>query len=405
MEPTLQGPQRVAYCETCQQSKRFSAESISENRPTQCPQCGTNVSYEGWLDGEEVQVDPFKPRKKSILRGEIVILRESNSDELEVKRAVGLPYESLKFINGDLWVDGQLFQKSMPQFLSQAIDVERWSEIEGTLRVSPGDVPIVHRFQYLSLWPQFSQELRAHPSPILDEYRNNAAESRKLIPVRDIGFKLSLSPEIVCPAKLEVQLWVDDAVRSVQIAVSSEGIEILTGYPQIPEYQSQLLLSSFAPRKKRESLELPATSAERTATLDAPASSAGRIALVPWYSHHLKTVIVAMVDGRVLVGNDQRFLPFNISNLIVGTDSSEQNPCSADTPITLKILEGELSIMQAIVVRDIHYRGWHGETEFTLPATNGYHVLGDNVSNSADSRQRWPDGVSPNWIIGRIQNR
>jgi hypothetical protein len=32
----------------------------------------------------------------------------------------------------------------------------------------------------------------------------------------------------------------------------------------------------------------------------------------------------------------------------------------------------------------------------------GYHLLGDNVSNSWDSRQRWPQGVSREWILGRL---
>ena len=366
MEPTLLGPQRLAYCESCQQTKRFYADSISERRPTRCPQCGIHVTCEGWQDGEEVQVVRLDRRKQTFRRGEIVVLRESNTDKLEVKRVVGLPYESLKFIDGDLWVDGRIFQKSMPQFLSQAIEVDRWPEIEGTLRAIPGDVPIVHHFQYLSLWPQVNQELQAHPSPILDEYQSNAAESRRLIPVRDIGLKLAFSPEIVRPVKMEIQLWVNDAIRRVHITLTSAEISLKKESMQIRDVQSS------------------------------------KSTIIPWSSDHSRSIIVAMVDGRMLVGNERYFQPISISDLDDNSEASEAHNCSADTPITLAILDGELSIVQAIVVRDIHYRGWHGVGAFTLPATSSYHVLGDNVSNSGDSRQRWPDGVSPNWIIGRV---
>ncbi len=369
MEPTLLGPQRFAYCETCQQTQRFSADSISESRPTRCPRCGSNVTCEGWQVGGKVQVVQLDQRKQRFRRGEIVVLREGKADKLEVKRIVGLPYESLKFIDGDLWVDGRIFQKSMPQFLSQAIEVDRWPEIEGTLSVLPGDTPIVHSFQNRSLWPQFSHELRVHSSPILDEYKSNAAESRQLVLVRDIGLRLALSSEIVRPVKMEIQLWVKDAIRRMQITLSSTEISLQTECTHFRDMPSQ------------------------------------KSTVIPWSNHHLRTMVVAMVDGRVLIGNDRGFQPFCLSDFVCNSDASEQENCSADTPFTLAILEGELTIVHAIVVRDVHYRGWHGEAEFILPATTGYQVLGDNVSNSADSRQRWPDGVSADWIIGRIQNR
>jgi hypothetical protein len=111
--------------------------------------------------------------------------------------------------------------------------------------------------------------------------------------------------------------------------------------------------------------------------------------------------MVAFVDGRLLIGGDRFGRALEIRD-IRSDDRLLPSECSPSKPISLRMLQGRLCILQAFVVRDIHYRGWNGEDEFRLPAVAGYRLLGDNVSNSADSRQRWPEGIPSESIIGRI---
>ena len=114
-----------------------------------------------------------------------------------------------------------------------------------------------------------------------------------------------------------------------------------------------------------------------------------------------RTLMVAVVDGRLLVGNKRLGRSLDVNEYVLDAGHSTSD-CSATRPISLTLLEGQVAIVQAFIVRDIHYRGWNGENEFSLPAVAGYRLLGDNVSNSSDARQRWPEGVPVESIVGRV---
>ena len=366
MEPTLLGQQQLCFCDRCNKSSMFSAALLDDDRPLDCPRCGNAVSKEELQSGQSVTVRPIRLEKASVGRGSIVVLREPCTNKLEVKRTIGLPNESLCVRDGDLWVDGRRFQKSMTQFLAQSIEVDAWNEVETRLHSTGNILKDEFCFHSQSLWPRRDAELRPHPSPILDEYRSNPAESRLPVQVRDIGLKMVLEDLASISATIEIRIWVEDAVRSVQMILSEKGVNVQSSEQENPN-TNQVAASSR------------------------------------WKSQHSRTIVVAMVDGRMLVGTDRSAQSLSPADFILDSKVAPLTACSVLTPIAMTVLEGSLSIKQAIVIRDIHYRGWQGEETFSLPATEGYHLFGDNVSSSSDSRNRWPNGVPAEWILGRIR--
>jgi Signal peptidase, peptidase S26 len=359
MEPTLLGPQRLAQCKQCQSSMRFSDGADVEDNPPPCPRCGSKVELVDFQAAQTVKVHPIDRKNASVRRGELVAIQDRELERWEVKRVVGFPRESIQIVNGDIWVDGRRFQKSISQFASLAIEVDRWNEIEGLHVTVRGRSPTEKCFASNSLWPRTGEQLEPTPSPILDEYRCNARESRELVVVRDIGVHCTFPPGPIEPARIEVRIWYEGVVRSLLLDISADGVRILapSSLSKEPSFRFDL---------------------------------------------HLPSLIVAVVDGRLLVGSEQSGHALDINEFQMDSQKVPSS-CSAVKPISLTVLDGQASIKQAFIVRDIHYRGKNGETEWELPSVAGYHLLGDNVSNSSDSRDRWPDGVLAESIIGRVE--
>ncbi len=361
MEPTLLGPQRQARCNDCQSTMRFSDAADLDDYPASCPRCGSRMDFTGHQAAQTVNIHPIEWSNASIRRGELAAIENRDRDRLEVKRVVGFPGESIQIVNGDIWIDGQRYQKSISQFATLAIEVDRWSEIESVHTANRNREPIEFCYQSFSLWPRTGEQLKPIPSPILDEYRCNSKESRELVAVRDIGIHLVLSYGEALPANIEICLWYEGAVRRLPLEISATGVRILT------------------------------------------TSSPSKVCSIYHELPDSLSLIVAAVDGRLLAGTEHAGQAIDINECVLDSLYTHSN-CSATQPISFRMLGGEISISQALIVRDIHYRGGNDETEFAFPPVDGYCLLGDNVSNSSDSRHRWPDGVSARSIVGRVES-
>jgi hypothetical protein len=308
-----------------------------------------------------VQVETLSPRQP-LRRLERVVLLEPDSPRAEVKRLVGFPHERLAFLDGDLYVQGALFRKNLDQFLEQAISVADWEEAAGKL-VAKRSVAL---FRSRSLWPRVTAEPQPHPSPILDLYRGHASEDRWPVAVRDIGVRLQVEVPGPGEAHAELMLWVDGSPHLTRWCCSASGAAFVLGETTDNENVSADAHRGPPPHPRRESR-----------------------------SHGWQTLVFAHVDGRFLGGIDGR-------EVEVQTCRGSFPGASGEQPVGLRLLRGSLAIRAAEILRDIHYRGPRGEEEFALDPVLGYHLLGDNVANSWDSRQRWPQGISREWILGRL---
>ncbi len=287
-----------------------------------------------------------------LARYDCVVIEEPNSGRLEVKRIIGLPNESIRIIDGDVWVNGDRAEKSIRQFLDQAILVAEWEELSNEA-LQPHQY---YLYSNLSLWPQTGLERKPHPSPILDDYSMIASESRWPSIVRDIGLSIQLNDFPHEPTEFTVEISRGDET-AVMAVINLDSTHRGGGF-------------------KRP----PALNAGETQGRSTNASP---------------VITVAFVDGRMVASLGMKALSFQRV-----TDFSCK--VSDVDPIGIFVSKGGLSIQKVDILRDGYYRGPHGEESIALRPALGYHLLGDCVTNSYDSRQRWPNGVPREWILGRI---
>ena len=110
-------------------------------------------------------------------------------------------------------------------------------------------------------------------------------------------------------------------------------------------------------------------------------------------------ILVMIADGQAIAGtSEQEILRMPLANSEDLGIVSEQE----QSPISVECRFGRMMIEQRLVFRDIHYRGAADSPTQTIEAGNGIVVLGDNVSLSNDSRQRWEDDLGLDTIKGIV---
>jgi hypothetical protein len=305
------------------------------------------------------------------------LLKESQQyrTSRQIKRLVGFPGESIRITDGDLFVDGHRYQKSADDFFRSAIHVSDWPEAIEFIRQSTGHSRSI-AYQSASLWPRTSGQSQLAPSPMLDELPLNADEPFEFTPVHDIGVTFGFQSHPAVTSAMTIGIWSRGFLRSVDIHFSD-------------------LHCDVAPSSQQES-RLCATVCyghdRRSGGLDA----------------NLNRMLVAVVDGRLLVASfdhRNRFVNSAEWDLYECLDMSNQfveAQASAVRPIVISVRVGNPIVTSMSVVRDIHYRGPRGECDFGLAVVNAFHVLGDNVSISSDSRSELSAGINRNLITGRV---
>ncbi|MFI4875023.1 MAG: signal peptidase I, partial [Blastopirellula sp. JB062] len=120
MAPTFLGPHYQVDCPACK--RRFAIDATRGPLPyATCDRCGTKAPVENApaRPGDVIQADPGK-----IARFDLVMFQDpENRGQLVTKRVVGLPGETLACRQGDLWINGQRYQKSWEELEALAIPV------------------------------------------------------------------------------------------------------------------------------------------------------------------------------------------------------------------------------------------------------------------------------------------
>jgi len=296
-------------------------------------------------------------------RGDIVVFQESVNGKREVKRVVGFTGEHVSIVGGDVLVNGERWSKSLQQTLRQSILVNAWDP-SNSFGLPENSV------QQDSGWKaahgQFRGELNAELGELTFSSRSNGAidnqlplnthDSHAIMLVHDFGFALQLTqPD---------EAWSMDC-----------------------DFCSPTCRPKVTVALDRRTITI--TSTEQVAKKELVQQENKSIWLV-----------VAMVDDELIVGSqDEEWLRTKLGKVAVDVDNVNQ---TTRPPIALSVPTGRLVVDQLLVFRDVYYRGQLDSETQTWEPGDHVIVLGDNVSASSDSRDRWPDGLPTNAVKGIV---
>jgi signal peptidase I len=362
MEPAVRGPGRLAECPNCPRRFRLSHSSIDESRPAYCPVCG----HESTLIEEILQPDPIVYESlettDSIQRESVIVFERDTKKE--VKRVVGLPGETISIRDGDLWNGEVRIQKSLAEYLRQAIlvRVERSQDSNCSWQTKRDGWAI---YGHRSLWPRRNATMEMHPEFIGDESYFNQGESKVLASVRDIGL-VTVWDNLLAVSSIEGRIHWSNGMLGIE-AIRSGGM-----------LNVRLLNRGSEP-----------------VSIDISNDKDGWIAF-------------AIVDSALWFGtqSQQVCLCRDLTDALL-TDSLVEPLQDAGFALTesmpLAIRSKPSLPVMRVVVRDIHRRGANDQFVQTLSAGPGrYTVLGDNDSVSDDSRTRLEQGVERERVVGWI---
>ncbi len=397
MEPILRGPRFFWTCSNCSESQEFALDTCKSNQPFRCRFCEEmdmdSAFYFEDIEslskrsrpGAEVQFVSLRTVRKTraneiangradtsgLHRGDVVVFQERPGAKREVKRIVGFALERVAIEGGDVFVNEERWCKSLEQSLRQSVLLNAWE------RSSPNSL-VVRSFSPNGSWiGQIEFQGVLSPSGSIDDsvdyprsisfgYRSprlidnslsmNAHDSHLRVPVHDFGFAFQLSrPD---------QTWKIKCVMSPPFSQLEVTLDLVGN-------------------------KLTVATDQRTSDIE----------LLHREDQSLWIAIV-MVDGHLVVGSqDEEWFRTKFSS---GNDVLDHAHDHVQAPICIEIISGKLELDQLLVFRDVFYRGQGDSITQTWESGERVVVLGDNVSASSDSRDRWPDGLSPSSIKGVV---
>lgn len=366
MAPTLRGPYVVAKCPRCRSEFSVGAEFAALSPHVDCPNCAElRLPLDGLAiqDSDRLWIDRTAAGRRP-RRGVVVVLRNPHDGtQLCVKRVVGLPGETVTFREGDAWIDGQPWKKTLAQqrAVRQLLNYEagrlsRWqTDSSGKWQRGEREWRLDSRTDTAWHWLKYSHQ---HGKPVTDDVVYNAAISRRLNLVRDFA----LSTELTAQGAGQFALEVNDGRQTSRVTVTwPEGKLNLTT-------NGQSLRSAVLSAKSRQEL-------------------ARGDALVE-LSNFDRQVLLA-INSRVELREPL-------------TDASP--PTGTSQPFAIGAMGMRLALGELTIYRDIYYtRQVVGEVgkgnSAVLPlGRDEYYLLGDNSPLSLDSRS-W-GGVSLRLLLG-----
>lgn len=393
MEPILRGPRYLWTCSNCRQPQEFALDTCKNNQPLRCQFC-SKIDFESAVDfdsiherirqGDQVRFATLRTMRtdrapeiasglvhvSGIQRGDAVVLQESREAKREVKRLVGFAFEHVSIEGGDLFINQERWCKTLEQSLRQSILLHAW---ENAISIEQHGSPRPN-----GVWKIGGEEFQGQLSSNTDETSTHGA--------RRLTFGNDLHEGITN------QLAVNAHDSHAVVPVPDYGIALQLSRPE-NAWKVECMFHSTLSRPT-VSLELIGSSLK--------IESGDQVASVELLHRQDKSVwiVMAMVDGYLLIGSqDEEWLRAKLPLITADVPLSESHE---NGPIEVTSISGSLEIDQLLVFRDIYYRGnGDSDTQTWVPGER-IVVLGDNVSASSDSRDRWPDGLPPNSVKGVV---
>lgn len=403
MAPGLIGPTALGQCLNCGTDQSLALETLRPEFPVRCFGCGGKCWFRGFcrncdhqclLDPKtlvpqlsantfrseacpqcqlnlELRVSPGRqvkpePKPAKFARFDRIVLE--NADRHEIKRIWALPGESVSIEDGDVWVNGELYPKSLAEFRALSVPVSHWGDgskgwnVEGSLAdgassAETNDVLELTagealRWQYLKPAPVDVESVDTSqwltPSHLDDDWLHNQGISYRPARVHDYAVEIVIEPPFEGLIRFRCNYrgqWIEWDVQGVS--------------------NTQKGTHDTTPSSKNS------RAAEQQVS---PMLAEGRATL-------------ACVDRRIMQHTDmeQRVLHWRASQ------ETEPHLPPAFTQVEIRCLSGRTRLRSVQIHRDIHLRTDAPETlrspvsAWKVPL-HSYFVLGDNIPVSIDSR-------------------
>jgi signal peptidase I len=400
MAPALSGRHRSTNCPHCgapvQVGIHPGATSLARQSRTfaraHCWNCGGgDLGLEACPEqhGDRVLVNKLAYLFCSPRRWEVVVFRLFGFTF--IKRIIGLPGETVAIRDGDVWIDGKLYRKTLDEFLALRIPLfdgahgpdakalqGRWQFQPAGKHSPPGrelhldGMRRGQRFQ-MAIWQPFFSDVEQF-APIRDEYGYNGNQSLSLRDVHDF--------------QLECDVEVDSGDGSLQFCITDGADTVVADIPITSDRRPAsgwLLVWPGPTLFPRDEVLTPSSG---------QAATPARVFFRPGSCYHVQ---LALVDRRATlrVGGCEAILDLPAVE--------QRRPVSR--PVAVSVRHGAVVVRQVRLFRDVHYTqdGRNGVGGKVVHLAAGqYFVLGDNSPVSEDSRF-WPEHgvVAATSLIGR----
>jgi hypothetical protein len=411
MEPALRGPRLKWTCNRCEVPFHFCFDSLRPGIPVRCPNCGhVDIDFDlesallkpNAIDtGEQLEYMPprfvgarreanrIKTEYRGFQRGDLVVIQDPDTPDdtsREVKRLVGFPNESIAIRNGDLWINEERIQRTYNQLLGQSLLVDPLSSVAWKSSSSPPVEPVNHWQLDASMVSGKALLVGSEADAILDDTNETAATT----PTESVphGKRLDFKTTRFSWISNEYSRNAHDSHDVIMVGDIGCAIQVANA---MNDWQTTITLRT---PQRQTIFMLDCSNGQLSISIDGIESDS-EFAIQD--SSHW--IVVMIADGQAIAGTSEReILRFPLAKSDETEIASEQDT----SPISIECRFGRMMIEQRLVFRDIHYRGAADSPVQTIEAGNGVVVLGDNVSLSNDSRQRWDDDLGLDAIKGIV---
>ena len=412
MAPALIGHHRDGTCPRCKYTVRVGWPSGSNGDPPTpraitahfatvvCPNCDEEFSLANARDlsGDRLLVDKNVYDLRRPRRWEMVVFRCPNPKPSEfgkpyVKRLAGLPGETLTIADGDVYVNGEIARKGLPEVRETMIPVfdmayapaggwgMRWRAdplTDPRLPVAPG--PKLRAADAVLKDGALILDASAFPQAVAGAtYCHWNLDSRKETPVRAWNAYNGKSRISDKPAAHDFILTCD-----VEITAVTDGGDARFGCRLTDGADAVAAEVTVGPREHG-----------RAQLAWEKHDGLGVARGVALESGHTYRIEFAFVDRRVFFAIDGR-LAVPPGDLPAPVARGE-----VMRPLRLTARGCRVAVRNLKLFRDIYYTsddshgpGGHGTRHPAKLGTGEYFVLGDNSGNSEDSR-KWPEPAVP----------
>ncbi len=387
MGQSIPGPHYALHCYDCKIPLIVDAETVGDENLPICFNCGASNSLED-ISAQINRVSYEDVDEAFFTRWQRVVF--DYQDSRYIKRIVGLPGEKIAIENGELFVDGELYQKDLQEF-------DQLSSVVFDSRFQPHDSSynLLQRFGVRGDeqgWIYTADNVFAFDAPVkthpqwLDYYHWNVVAG--FVPPLERGTSTAIFDylpynQFISRSRLN---FVDDFVLDISLKIYEPGVVGL----RLLNVELELDFKRFELRRQAET-----------------GSGKVRLAKTKWDAKGTEVKFrIGLVDGLLIVANNNVYDKSGFKRLKLSGDY-DVDLAARLNPISISADEGVLDITHLRIARDIYWLGadytanrW--ETELT-EANPAFLLIGDNQPVSRDCRQ-WGEAIQEDDIVGIVSD-